>query len=99
MDFEKAKALVDAFVQEQERFEREMGGPEVIQWMLRELRRREQPRETGSDAEDVLLTDAPPAAPMGSLRDEPSGSLIRRVEVLEAQLRHLTRRLETERLI
>jgi len=99
MDFEQAKAFVDRMEQDELRFEREMGGREMIRWIVDELQRRRGLREVESEAADCMTPEPPPAAPIGTLRDNPSGALIRRVEVLEAQLRHLTRRLEARRLI
>jgi len=98
MDFEQAKAFVDQIEQDELRFEREMGGRETIRWIVQEMIRRRDQREAKHEA-DAILPEPPPAVPLGALRGEPSGALIRRVEVLEAQLRHLTRRLEAERLI
>jgi len=100
MNFEQAKAFVDSMERDELRFEREMGGREMIRWIVQELQRRRDLREAESQAANCSMTpEPPPAAPLGTLRDNPSGALIRRVEVLEAQLRHLTRRLEAERLI
>ena len=36
MDFEQAKAFVDQMEQDELRFEREMGGREMIRWIVQE---------------------------------------------------------------
>jgi hypothetical protein len=99
MDLERAKAIVDEMEANEERFEREMGGREMIRWIAQELQRRRELRESQRDAAAIATSEPPPAAPTGSLRGHPAATLIRRVEVLETQLRHLTRRLEEQRLI
>ena len=66
---------------------------------MQEMRRRQELRAARREARDATIFEAPTPAPLGSLKDYPSATLLRRVEVLEAQLRHLIRRLEHERLI
>jgi len=91
MGIEEARKMLDDMDAGREKFVRELGGPEVLQWMHEEMRRRHKAREAEQKRQlSVSMTtpasDAPP-------------SVTRRVEVLEAQLKHLTRRLQRRRVI
>ena len=98
MDLEQAKKFVDEMEADEERWVRKMGGRDVIAWIVAELQRRRELRETREAGARKPLKVATPAA-LASSSEGPSASLVRRIEVLEAQLKHLTKRLEQQRLI
>jgi hypothetical protein len=99
MGIDEARAMIDRMEANQEEFVRELGGPEVVEWMHQEMRRRREARRA-QEAEQKRLASLPVTTTGTSPppSDSPS-SLTLRVEVLEAQLKHLTRRLQRRRVI
>jgi hypothetical protein len=99
MDFEQAKKFVDKMEADYEQWVQKMGGREMIAWIVAEQRRRRELREARLEGRDTKALEVPTPAPVASSSDASPANLVRRIEVLEAQVQHLTRRLERKRLI
>ena len=62
MDIEQARTFVDEMEAERERWERQMGSREMIAWIVTELRRRRELRESGVGSRDTKALEMPTPA-------------------------------------
>ena len=66
MDIEQARKFEDRMEAEDERWEHEMGGREMIAWIVAERRRRRELREASLEGRNTKALEVPTPAPFAS---------------------------------